>query len=166
MVNHKQELLSRARAIFDRWEKLLAAKSEEEITARGLAGSWSIKDLIAHLTAWQQISIARLEAAVLDRVPTFPGWLAGSDPFFAEDHADEFNARIYDLTHDQPWPAVHRAWEDSYRRFLDLAEAIPEGPMLDAGRYAWLKGCALSAVLEGSCEHHQEHLDDVSRRLK
>jgi hypothetical protein len=85
-----------------------------------------------------------------------------SDPFFAEDRADDFNARIYELTHDQPWSIVHRAWKDEYQRFLDFAEAIPEKEIFDAQRYAWLNGYALSAVVEGSCEHHQEHFEDLA----
>jgi hypothetical protein len=164
-MTDKQELLSRVRAVFDSWEKRLACKSEEEITARRSPGGWSIKDVVAHLRAWQQISIARLEAAVLNSTPAFPMWLAGSDPFSAEDHADEFNARIYQLTHAQPWPIVHSAWKDGYLRFLDLAEAVTEKEMFDADRYPWLDGCALSDVLEGSCEHHQEHFEDVSPSL-
>jgi hypothetical protein len=164
MVNDRQELRARTRAAFDRWEKLLAGESEEGIMARRLAGSRSIKDLIAHLRAWQQISIARLEAAVLDTTPAFPAWLAGSDPFTAEDHADDFNARIHQLTQSQPWSVVHREWREGYLHLLDLAEAIPEEEMFDAERYPWLDGHALSAVLEGTCEHHREHLADLSPR--
>lgn len=162
-MHDKQELLSRVRAVFNSWEKLLSGKSEEEITASG-SGGWSIKDVIAHLGAWQQISIARLEAALLDTHPAFPTWLAGSDPFLAEDQADEFNARIYQLTRYQPWPTVHRAWQDGYQRFLSLAETIPVEKVFDTERYPWLNGYALSAVLEGSCEHHQEHLEGLPPR--
>jgi len=165
-MTDRQELLSRVRAVYHSWQKLLEGLCEEEITAQRFPAGWSIKDVIAHLRAWQQISIARLEAAVLDTKLVFPTWLAGFDPFFAEDHTGAFNARIYELTHDQPWSIVHRAWKDGYQRLLDLAEAIPEEEMFDTQRYAWLNGYALSAVVEGSCEHHQEHLDDVSPRTK
>ena len=59
---------------FNRWEHLLAGMSEEQITAPQLPANLSIKDVIAHLRAWQQRSIARLEAALLDREPEFPRW--------------------------------------------------------------------------------------------
>ena len=165
-MTDKQEILSRSRAVFDSWQRLLAEICEEEITAQLFPSGWSIKDVIAHLRAWQQISIARLEAAVLDTRLVFPTWLAGSDPFFAEDNTDASNSRIYELTHDQPWSIVHRAWKDGYQQFLDLAEAIPKKEMFDAQRYEWLNGYALSAVIEGSCEHHQEHLEDLAPRLE
>jgi hypothetical protein len=36
--------------------------------------------------------------------------------------------------------------------------------MFDTKRYPWLGGYALSAVLEGSLEHHREHLDQALAR--
>lgn len=37
--------------------------------------------------------------------------------------------------------------------------------MLDAHRYRWQRGYALSAVIEGSCGHHQEHIEDLFAKL-
>jgi len=72
-MNGKQQILTTLREDFSRWEELLASMSEEQITAPQLPSNLSIKDVIAHLRAWQQRSIARLEAAVLNRNPSFPG---------------------------------------------------------------------------------------------
>ena len=75
-MNMKEHILTALREQFDRWEELLASLSDEQITAPHLMSDWSIKDVIAHLWAWQQISIARMEAAVLNREPEFPKWVA------------------------------------------------------------------------------------------
>ena len=64
-MNDKQRVLTMLREEFKSWEQLLASLSEEQITAPQLPANWSIKDVIAHLRAWQQRSIARLEAALL-----------------------------------------------------------------------------------------------------
>jgi len=64
---------------------------------------------------------------------------------------------------------VHRDWTEGFLRFLELGEAMPEKALLDAGRYTWLEGYALFAVLEGSYEHHREHaeyLEPVIARLR
>jgi hypothetical protein len=47
--------------------------SEEYITAPQLSSNMSVKDVIAHLRAWQQRSIARLEAALRLEVAGHPG---------------------------------------------------------------------------------------------
>ena len=161
-MNDKPDLLASLRAVFDDWENLLAGKTEEDITAQRFSAGWSIKDVIAHLRAWQQISIARLEAALLNTQPEYPTWLGGADPFYAEDHTGEFNDRIYKIYHDQSWSSVHQTWREGFLHFMELGKAIPEKEMHDTQKYPWLKGYALSAVLQGSSEHHREHLDSLS----
>jgi hypothetical protein len=161
-MSGKKELLANLRAAYDAWETLLADRSEAEIAAKSLPAGWSIGDVVAHLLAWQQISIARLEAALRNTEPKLPVWLAGANPFFAEEHTDDFNARIVKIYRDQAWSSVHRTWREGFLRFLDLGAAIPEDRMFDPERFPWLKGYALSAVLHGSYEHHQEHLDALA----
>jgi len=160
-MNDKQRTLTTLREEFNRWEELLASMSEEQITAPYLPSNLSIKDVIAHLKAWQQISIARLKAAQLNQEPVFPDWLAGLDPE-SEEHRDQFNARIYETYHEQPWLQVHQDWRDGFLRFLKLGEEIPENDLLDTEKYSWLKGYSLFAVLEGSYEHHHDdHLEPL-----
>ncbi len=164
-MKDKRALLSSLMEVFNAWEDLLSNLGEDELSAHRFPAGWSIKDMIAHLYAWQQISNARLEAALQNAEPDLPSWLEGEDPFVAEEHTDEFNPRIHELHRDRPWPDVHRAWKEGYEHFLDLAQSIPQRRMLDAGRYPWLKGYALSAVIEGSSRHHQEHLEDLLAKL-
>jgi hypothetical protein len=79
-----------------------------------------------------------------------------------EELTDPHNARIYAIYHDRPWASVYHAWREGFQRFLALAEAIPEEDLLATGRYPWLEGYALIAVLEGSYEHHEEHMKGLS----
>jgi hypothetical protein len=165
-MSDKRDLIAGLMAVYDDWERLLAAGPGEGMAARRVTSLWTVKDVLVHLTAWQQISIARLQAALAGDDPELPPWLDGADPFYAEDHTREFNARIHARHGGEPWPAVHRAWREGFTRFLELADAIPEETLLEPQRFAWLRGHALSAVLEGSREHHREHLDATSKALQ
>jgi hypothetical protein len=161
IMNGKQQILTMLRAEFSRWEELLASMSEEFVTVPHLPSNLSIKDVVAHLRAWQQRSIARLEAAVLDTAPEFPRWPAELDPD-TDDDPVQINAWIYETYREQPWSSVHRDWREGFLRFLELGEAIPENDLLDAGRYPWMEGQPLSLVLLGSYEHHHEdHLEPL-----
>lgn len=160
----KNHILAAMREEFDHWEKVIANLSETEITAMPQPGELSIKDEIAHLHAWQQRSIARMEAAQHNREPEFPQWLPALDAE-AQDSTDQLNAWIYATYHDQPWSEVHQNWRDNFRRFLELAEAMPEPALLDSSRYAWLDGHPLAFVLVASYDHHQEHLEKLLTRL-
>jgi hypothetical protein len=159
-MNMKQHILAALREQFNRWEELLASLSTERITTPHFDDNWSIKDVISHLWAWQQISIARMEAAVLNREPAFPAWVAelGED---WEEKADQTNTWIYKTYQSKPWSEVHQNWRAGFLRFLELGEPIAEKDLLDTGRYAWMRGYSLAATLLASYDHHQEHLEKL-----
>lgn len=158
---HKQKLINELKAVFDNWEKVLAGMNEVEITAQPRPGQYSISEVVSHLHAWQQISIAYVKAALDNTHPKFPAWLRGADPSYAEDHVDEFNARIQELWRAYSWSTRYREWKDGFLLFRELAEAVPDAIMFDSERHSWVRGDSLATVLQGSCEHHQHHLKGV-----
>jgi hypothetical protein len=166
MMNDKKQILKMLKEEFNRWEELLASMSEAQITNPQLPSNRSIKDVMAHLWAWQQRSIARMEAALHNREPEFPKWPEALDPE-PEGEPDELNAWIYETNREKPWSRVYGDWRAGFLRFLELGEAIPEKDLLDPGRYPWLEGLPLSAVLLGSyAHHHQEHFEPLLAWLR
>ena len=164
-MNMKQHILAALIEEFQHWEELLGIMSEEQLTAPQLPSNWSIKDVVVHLWAWQQRSIARLEGALLNREPQFPEWPGDLDPE-AEENTDRINGWIYESHREQPWSQVHQNWRDGFLRFLELPEAIPKKELLDGDRYPWLKGYPLALVLVASYDHHQEHLEKTHAWLR
>jgi hypothetical protein len=157
-MDDKQTILSAVDDEFRRWETLLGALSEAQMTVPLRPSHWTIKDIVAHLHAWQLRSIARLEAALADREPQFPDWPSDLNPE-PDGQPHDVNAWLYDTYRDQPWSQVYQQWRDGFRRFLALGAAIPEEALLAPGRYPWMEGYPLSLVLTASFEHHhQDHL--------
>jgi hypothetical protein len=163
-MNMKEHILTALREQFNRWEELLAGLSDGQITVPRFDDNWSIKDVIAHLWAWQQISIARMEAAVLNRQPEFPKWVVELDEDW-EENANQTNAWIHKTYHDTPWSEVHQNWKEGFLRLLESGEPISEKDLLDGDRYPWLKGYSLAFVLVASYDHHQEHLEKLLASL-
>lgn len=164
-MESKAEAMAMLREEFNRWEELLRGLSEEQLHVPLGPSVFSIKDSLAHLMAWQQLSIARLEAAKAGREPEYPDWSGGSDP--DEQDVDLVNGRIFEIHKAESWPRVHQDWKDGYLRLLKLAEETPEGNLMDAKKYPWLKGYALLAILEGTYEHHQvDHLEPLLEWLR
>ncbi|MFN8498774.1 MAG: ClbS/DfsB family four-helix bundle protein [Anaerolineae bacterium] len=159
-MNSKQEILTSLGDVFNRWEELLAGRSEAQITAPMTPSDWSIKDVIGHLGLWQERTIARAAAAAHGGDPQYPAWPAAQSPF-SEDDVEQINAWNYERKRAEPWPSVHAEWRDGFRRLLDLAERVPDQDMLAVGRYSWLSEYSLAAILEASWEHHVEHLDET-----
>lgn len=159
-MNMKDHILAALKEQFDRWEELLGSLSEEKISKPSFENDWSIKDVVAHLWAWQQISIARMEAGLHDHEPEFPRWIVVSVENWEED-ADRVNALTFERHHNKTWSEVHRNWSDQFLRLLDLGEKFSERDLLDGDRYQWLNGYSLVFILVASYDHHQEHLEKL-----
>ena len=163
-MNMKEHILTALREQFNRWEELLVSLSDEQITVPRYDFNWSIKDVIIHLWAWQQISIARMEAAVRNQEPQFPRWLTELDEDW-EENASQTNAWIYQTYHEKPWPEVYQNWRKGFLQLLELGKPISEKDLLDGDRYPWLKGYPLAFILVASYDHHQEHLEQLLAAL-
>ena len=164
-MNDKGQILVKLEKVLNSWEELLAGLSESQIVAQELPDSWSVKDVIAHLWAWQQASVANAEAALQDRHPDYPEWweIFGPDP---NEDVDRTNAWFYKTYRDKPWPDVYTDWRSQFLRYLDLLEEIPEKDLLEVGRYEWMGDYPLSASPLGSLDHHEEHLETLSAWLR
>lgn len=164
-MNMKTHILAALEEQLNRWEYMLAGLDAEQIIVPRFDDDWSIKDVVAHLWAWQQISIARMEAAALDREPHFPAWVADL-PQDWEENAGQTNAWIYEIYHKKPWAEIYHNWREGFLHLLQSAEPISEKDLLDGNRYPWLSGHPLALVLIASYDHHQEHLEKLLIRLQ
>ena len=164
-MNMKEHILAALREQFERWEALLSSLTEEQINTQRFDLNWSIKDIMAHLWAWQQISIARLEGGVKDRAPELPKWIIDSVENW-EEEADQVNALTFELNHEKPWSQIYQTWRAGFLSLLEVGNKLSERNLLDGDRYPWLKGYSLAFILVASYEHHQEHFEKLTNLLQ
>lgn len=164
-MNMKEHILAALREQFESWEEFMASLNEEQITAAHFDHAWSIKDVIAHLWAWQQISSARMESGVQAREPEYPKWIMALGEDWEED-ANRVNALTFERNHEKPWSEVYQNWRGGFLQFLELGNKISERDLLDGDRYPWLKGYSLAFILVASYDHHQEHLEKLLNWLR
>jgi hypothetical protein len=167
-MHTKTEILSMLRDVFNRWQETLSGMTNDQISIPRAPGELPVKDEVAHLWAWQQISFARAEAALHNTETNYPDW--ANEPGFDIDgddgDVDQVNAIIYKANKDRPWSSIHADWKGQFSRYLDLLEQIPEDSLTQPGRYPWMGEYALMESLEGSYEHHDEHLEHVTKWLR
>ena len=143
-----QALLWRMRA---ETERLVAEAGPTRLELPGAAGYWTIRDVIAHLTAWRWWSVARLEGAVRDAEPT-PPWgdeLSEAD----ETDVDRINRQFYEAARDQPLGETLRDSRATFDRLEAALLALPEAELFAAERYPWLGGYPAAAIITSSAEH-------------
>ena len=159
-MSMKDHILSALRDQFESWGKLLDSLGEEQIITPRFDLDWSIKDVMAHLWAWQQISIARLEGGIHDRKPDYPKWILDSVQDW-EENADQVNDLTFEKYHLEPWSEIYGNWRNGFLHLLDAGDQISERDLLDGERYSWLHGYSLAVILIASYDHHQEHLEKL-----
>src|SRR5579859_4325663 len=116
----KTQFLTEVRNEEAAWEALLAEIGPAHMTQPEVAGGWSIKDIVAHLTGWRRRSVRRFQA-LLQHEPDFaPPW----PPELQED--DEINAWIYEANRDRPLAEVLSDERDVFQQLVATLEAFSE----------------------------------------
>src|SRR5438067_12800425 len=88
----KKQLLAEMQSEQAAWLALLDEIGEENMTQPEVAGGWSIKDIVAHITGWRRRTVLRFQAALdptVDMTPYWPGELDEADA------VDQTNAWTY-----------------------------------------------------------------------
>ena len=136
------------------WQALLDDIGEANMTQPEVAGGWSIKDIVAHLTGWRRRTVKRLRAT-LNHEPEFtPPWPSE----LQED--DEINAWIYEANRDRPLADVLSDSHEVFQQLLNAIATFPDGELQNPQLIAWLEGVPLSGRL--LFDHfHEEHEPDM-----
>src|SRR5512135_2178837 len=122
------------------WEALLGRIGAARMDEPGVAGHWSVKDIVAHITSWRRRTVDRLMAAAAGEADPPPYWPAK----LATD--DDINDWFYERDQARP---VEDVLEDSRRVFQQLraaVDAFPEDDLMDPDRFPWLGGQPLTAA--------------------
>ncbi len=151
-VETRQQLLDQLRTERESWERLLAEIGEARMTKPGPMGQWTFKDLIAHVVAWGERNLARLDAAISGQPVAPAPWPSGLDT------DDAINAWIYERNKDRPLHDILQDSSRTWQRFEDAVQKLPERSLFEAGYFEWMDGNDLSAVVYSFFGHiHEEH---------
>ena len=152
----KAQLLDDLRDEQGRWEALLQDIGEDHMTQPGVAGEWSIKDIVAHLTGWRRRSVGRFQAALRHEPQPSPAWPAQLQT------DDEINAWIYEQARALPLADVLRESREVYEQLVETLAAFPAADLLDPASFPWLEAADLPLTGKMFYDHfHEEHEPDM-----
>jgi hypothetical protein len=150
----KTQLLAELKQENASWQALLDEIGEANMTQPEVAGGWSIKDIVAHLTGWRRWTVRRFQATLHHEPDVPPPWPSE----LQED--DAINAWIYQSNRNRPVADVLSDSREVFQHLVDAMEAFSEDELQDPRRFAWLEGEPLSGKLFFS-HFHQEHEPDM-----
>jgi hypothetical protein len=153
----KKHLLAEMRSEQAAWLALLDEIGEENMTQPEVAGGWSIKDIVAHITGWRRRTVLRFRAALDPTVDMTPYWPAELDE---DDEVDEINAWMYKANRDRPLADVLNDSREVFQQLVAAVDALSDEQLNEPQRFPWLEGERLTgAFIFG--HFHEEHEPDM-----
>jgi hypothetical protein len=115
---NRQQLLHRLDAVWTAFQGSYAGLSDERLQEPGVAGDWAVKDIIAHVTWWEEEALRHL-----------PLMLAGGRPprySMTYGGIDAFNALMAEQRRDLSLAEVRRQAEHTHQRLIEFIQSVPE----------------------------------------
>jgi hypothetical protein len=146
----RAEFLDRLSSGWDEWQALLAEVGEARMTDPGV-GTWSVKDIIAHVTWGEREMVGVLRARAL----------VGSDLWNASQ--DERNAAVYRENREQSLADVREEAARVHGELVALVEALDDADLNDASRYAQMPAewVPWELFAGNAFDHYPDHIRDI-----
>ncbi len=151
----KSELLQRIRDERRALEKNLARLTHTQMLLPNVMGEWTVKDALAHISAWERYMLTWAGSLLRGRSPGTP------EPWDVE----RINAGIYAQGKDKPLAVVLEEFRESYRAALALAESLTEAQLQTKYTDTWPLGPLWLGVAANMNYHYKEHREDLEKWL-
>ena len=145
----KDQLLKDIRTERRRLQKNLSILSDEDMIRAGVTVTWSVKDILAHLVAWERLFLdwysTGLQGCPPDIMPVGMG----------QNAIDTLNQQIYEKNQWRGLDDILAEFHASYQEIVTVIEAIPEEDMFVHGRFPWTGTLTLADYIAGNtCNHY------------
>jgi hypothetical protein len=115
---NRQQLLKRLDTAWVAFQASYAGLANSRLTEPGVAGEWSVKDIIAHVTWWEEEALRHLPLIIAGgRPPRYSTAYGG---------IDAFNAMMAERKRDVSLTDVLTQQDDTHRRLIDFIQSVPE----------------------------------------
>jgi hypothetical protein len=141
----KDELLNQAAREYKAFHEAIQGLNEEQMTEVWL-GTWSVKDVVAHISGWHREMGPALERLARGEKPVSAG--------VSYDDVDAWNEQFAAARRDTEVAEVLLEFDKSHEYFLHAASAVPE-ERFQPGKTAW------KLVDQNSAHHYHEHAEQV-----
>ena len=132
-------------------DEILGRYTDEEMLER-VDDTWTRKDVLAHLEAWERRVVALLER------------LRSGAPADEHVETDELNARFHARDRDRSLDDVRTSEREAYEALLAAIDGATDEELFDGTHFTWTEGEQLAAWFRGNAdEHYDEHREQLTR---
>lgn len=151
----KSELLDQIRTERKRLEEVLAAMTPDQMLHPCASGEWTVKDVLAHISAWQRRMLSWIRSHLRGEAPDVPlPW-----------EVERMNTETYTQVKEKPLVEVLEEFRQSYRDALALAESLSEEQLQTIYTDTWPMGPLWLGVAANTNWHYKEHRESIQAWL-
>lgn len=123
----REQLLKRLDLAWVALTESCAGLSDAELMEPGVTGAWSVRDIIAHVTWWEEEALTHLPVILA----------GGRPPRYSVTHGgiDAFNARMTEQKQDLSLPEVLRQRDDVHGRLVAFIGSVPDDEIAGETRF-------------------------------
>jgi len=124
---NRRQLLQRLDKAWMEFKASYAGLSKEQLMEPGVTGAWSIRDIIAHVTTWEEEALEHMPSILEGRRPPRYSVAYGG--------IDAFNALMTKRKEGLSLSEVLRQSDDTHRRLIDYIDSAPEDQLVRETRF-------------------------------
>lgn len=129
-------------------ETLLRTLTPQQMVEPGVVGAWSVKDVLAHLVAWEQMVLGWYRAGLRGELPALPA------PGYKWNQTPELNQMIYETHREQPLDEVVAHFYHSHQEIRKVIEGLSNEELFTAGHHAWTQKNTLGTYFVSATSSH------------
>jgi len=159
MTKHttKSALLKEAITQHRLFESTMLSLSPEQLEMPGVTGEWSVKDLLLHLTAWEQNLVAWYKAGRSGEMPDMAC-------VNSRQGMNDFNRRIFEQNRHHSLADALALFASSYQQTLVLVETLPEEEIFTPRHFAWTGKWLLADFISANMGNHYKWARDQIKK--
>jgi hypothetical protein len=117
---------------------------------------WSVKELLAHMTGWDDATIDSMRAHMQGHPPSVP----------AIRSLDQYNALTVSSRIDLDFDQIVKEWRLTRQVLRTIIEQMPEDKFFEPLTVPWVKKATVTYLVDMFRDHEEEHAQDLNKWLK
>jgi hypothetical protein len=156
------EIIARIERAMQRVVQAITPLSPAQMLEPRLPDGWSVKDVLAHLTWWDQWLLFTLPADQNAPGPPITPPLADQIPP-TDDWADEMNAKVYAYNQSRKLSTIQAEFSATCSQLLLRVSQLSINDLDDPGGIAAVIGQPVAPLILGIYEHYEEHAHELEQ---
>ena len=145
---NKRDLLAAIELERGKLDAILETLAPERMVESGVVGEWSVKDVLAHLVAWEQLALGWYRTGLSGEAPEVPA--AG----FKWNQTPQLNRMIFERHRDQKLGEVMEQYRASHLEILGVIESLSDEDLFTGGCFAWTRKNTLGTYFVSATSSH------------